>query len=212
MQKYDETTKKFTNITNNKGVTISKNKKQLKIGADVLCEKGKNVKIMVRVWDASTLTEGYKRPEFSRIFYTVNRLKEKDNKNRYFVINGGPRILSVVESDFKDPTVTASEIFKQAKISIKLKDANKLKQVKIYDMNNEDEKGVGKLIATYKFDGKNEIEIVDFSDFSKLKSVEGKYKIQLNAVDGTGKGCNESIKISSKYYKDASNVDKNLTK
>lgn len=212
VEKYNPQTKKFTNITNNKNVTISKDKKQLKIGANVLCEKGESVKIKILVCDNTKLTTKYKNPEWTQRFYTVNRLKNKDSKNRYFVINGGPRITGVVESDFRNPTATASEAFKQAKISIRLRDENRVQSLRVCDMNNLDEKGNGKVVATYNFTGKNKTEIVDFSSFSKLKQVEGKYRIQLVAIDRTKKGHNEVIQISAKYYKDASNVDKKLTK
>lgn len=212
VEKYNPKTKKFTNITNNKNVIISKDKKQLKIGANELCEKGESVKIKIIAWDSTKLTSKYKIPEWTQRFYTVKRLKEKDSKDRYFVINGGPRITNVVESDFKNPTTTPSEAFKQAKISIRLRDENRVQSLRVCDMNNLDEKGNGKVVARYNFTGKNKTELVDFSSFSKLKQVEGKYRIQLVAIDGTQKGHNEVIQISANYYKNASNVDKKLTK
>ena len=204
LEKYDETTKKYIDITNNKNVTISKDKKQLKIKADVLCEKGKSANINVKVWDN---TEQQHKWVVRK--YVVYRLQDKDNLNRYFVINGGPR-LTIAESDFKDPTSTTDKAFEQAKISVKLKDNNNVQTLQIYDNNNKDKNGKYQLVSDYKFSGKNKIELIDFSDFSKLKKEDGKYCLIMKTKDATGKEHQELIQISATYYKDASNVDKDL--
>ncbi len=206
LEKYDETTKKFIDITNNKEVTIASDKKQLKIGANALCEKGKSVSINVKVWDNSD-----KEQKWSVRRYVISRLENKDNLNRYFIANGGPRTV-IAESDFKDPATTADKAFEQAKISIRSKDNNKIQILKIYDHNNKDEKGNYQLISEYKFSGKNKTEVIDFSDFSKLKKENGKYCIMIQTKDVTGKEHKELIQIMAKYYKDANNIDIDLKK
>ncbi len=198
IEKMDSKSKKFVDITTNKNVTISNDKKQIKIGADVLCKKGENANIRIQVYDASKTTKNYPNSQNTTRVYTVKRLESKDSKNRYFVINGAPNI--TIENNSNNLATTADNAIKQAKITFKLADGNNVKYFKMLDMNNTNEKGAGKTIVQYDFAGTNKTESVNFTDFSKLKKVDGCYKIQIIAID----------KKRKKTYRNYKNVCKIL--
>ena len=188
VKKYNTTTKKWDDITSNKGVSISKDKTQLTINASLIGKKGSSAKIYIATYDNSAKTN------YSKRHYVVKRLK-KVNDKKYFSINSAPRI-SISENDFKDATKTAKEALKQGTIGLVIRDNNGVQKLTVCDMNNNN-----KVFDEIKFDGKNTSEPVELKALKNLKVKDGNYRIMLETTDSKGTKHKETVKISAKYYK-----------